>query len=86
MPSLDDLFAGLPPSADVWKVEGMDGFDDDADYYPLSEHPTAPQAFTAARERLAELNVSQPSAGGQGGIQDRVYVVHPGGRRERIFP
>jgi hypothetical protein len=72
-------------TAQVWKVEGKDGFDPEADYYPLSEHPSPQQALTAALERLAELSRAQPGAGGQDGIQDRVYVVHPGGRRERIF-
>jgi hypothetical protein len=70
----------------VWKVEGKDGFDVEAGYYPLSEHADYIFAFRAARERLAELDVSQPDAGGQSGIQDRVYIVHPDGHRQRVLP
>lgn len=68
-----------------YKVEGKDGFDPEADFCPLSEHTDYPAALQAARDRLGELNKSQPGAGGQGGIQDRVYVLHPDGRRERVL-
>jgi hypothetical protein len=47
------------------------------------------EARSDASKRLAELELTQPAAssGGQGlyGIQDRVYLVHPDGRRERVF-
>lgn len=53
------------------------------------EYATEAEARADATKRLAELERTQPAAssGGQamGGIQDRVYLVHPGGRRERIF-
>jgi hypothetical protein len=68
-----------------WKVEGKDGFDMDADYYPLSEHPDETAAMVAAIDRLAELNRAQPDADGQTGVQDRVYVVSPAGRRFRVM-
>jgi hypothetical protein len=70
----------------IYKVEGKDGFDPDADFYPIGEWPTYEEALEAARSSLDELNLSQPDAGGQFGIQDRVYVVHPDGRRQRVFP
>ena len=60
--------------------------DPDADFYPIGEWPTYEEALEAARSSLDELNLSQPDAGGQFGIQDRVYVVHPDGRRQRVFP
>ena len=51
-------------------------------------YPTYEAARADALKRLAHLERTQPSAssGGQGpgGIQDRVYIVHPGGRRERV--
>lgn len=69
----------------LWRTEGKDGFDMDADYYPLGEHADLDSALAAAHERLGELDRLQPDAGGQGGIQDRVYVVHPDGHRQRVF-
>jgi hypothetical protein len=70
---------------EVWKVEGKDGFDMEADYYPVSEHANYPAALEAARGELAQLDISQPDAGGPAGIQDRVYVVHPDGRRQQVY-
>lgn len=53
------------------------------------EYVTEAEARTDATKYLAELEKNQPAAhsGGQamGGIQDRVYLVHPGGHRERIY-
>lgn len=72
-------------AAGKYRLEGKDGFDPEAEHCPLSEHAHYDEALEAARVRLAELNRSQPTAGGQSGIQDRVYVVHPDGRRERVF-
>ena len=47
------------------------------------------EALEGARQRLQDLERHQPtsSSGGQamGGIQDRVYIVHPDGRRQRVF-
>ena len=71
--------------AEVWKVEGKDGFDMEAEYYPVSEHAEYELAFEAARGELAELDKSQPNAGGPTGIQDRIYVVHPDGRRQQVY-
>lgn len=53
------------------------------------EYPDYASALADARKRLGDLERTQPavSSGGQapGGIQDRVYIIHPGGRRERIM-
>jgi hypothetical protein len=69
-----------------WKVEGKDGFDSDADYYPVSDgHVSYDAALLAARARLIELDRTQSDAGGQSGIQDRVYIVYPDGKRLRVF-
>jgi hypothetical protein len=52
-------------------------------------YPDYASALTGARKRLADLERTQPAAssGGQGtsGIQDRVYIIHPDGRRERVL-
>jgi hypothetical protein len=69
----------------AYTLQGKDGFDIEAEHYDLpGEFATFGQALIAARERLAELAVSQPGAS-QGDIQDRVYIVHPGGHRERVW-
>jgi len=50
---------------------------------------TPQEALADAQRRLEDLERAQPSpsSGGQGpgGIQDHVYLVHPDGRRERVF-
>jgi hypothetical protein len=73
--------------SDHYIIETKDGFDMDANYAYLDQRLTYADAREFARAYLAELNDLQPDAGGQGwgGIQDLVYVVHPDGRRERIF-
>lgn len=52
------------------------------------DYPTRDAAIADARKRLAHLEQTQPSSssGGQGsgGIQDRVYIVHPDGHKERV--
>jgi hypothetical protein len=81
--------------ADAWKLEGYDTFSSEP--YPLDgkygdgcqlSYASRDAALIDARRRLATLEETQPtsSSGGQGwgGIQDRVYVVHPDGRRERV--
>ncbi len=71
----------------MWELEGYDTFSEE--YYPLDgEYPDEASAEKAAQARLEELEKSQPStqSGGQGGIQDRVYVVKPNGARYRVFP
>lgn len=77
-----------------YRLEGYDTFDGET--YSLGSqwdglepsYPDYESALAGARKRLADLERTQPSAnsGGQGsgGIQDRVYIVHPDGRRERV--
>jgi hypothetical protein len=69
-----------------WKLIGHDTFEG-ADY-PLTEHDSEEDALRAARDRLCDLEVVQPSAssGGQAdnGIQDRVFIERPDGSRYRV--
>ncbi len=71
-----------------WSLQGYDTFEGGPDaYYPLEgkfDGESAAQA--AARCRLANLEKTQPkeSSGGQGGIQDHVYIVKPDGSRYRF--
>jgi len=52
-------------------------------------YPDYGSALADARKRLADLERTQPASGsgGQapGGIQDRVYIIHSDGRRERAM-
>ena len=75
----------------TWRLEGYDAFSDER--YALTElsgvqpeYGSYPEALTAARKRLAELESVQPAAasGGQAEVQDRVYIIHPDGIRERV--
>jgi len=71
----------------AWRLEGYDTFE--GEFYPLDgSYETKELAIAAAKDRLKALEKSQPSAssGGQGfgGIQDRVFVVGPDGKRVRI--
>jgi hypothetical protein len=72
---------------DVWKLEGRDSFSNE-DYSLEGTYETASDAVKAGQKRLKELEESQPSAssGGQSGIQDQVFIVHPSGRKQRVFP
>jgi hypothetical protein len=74
-------------SSSLWQLAGYDVFSSE-DYNLDGEYTTQELAETAARNRLAELEVRQPSASsnGQGsfGIQDRVYVIRPDGTRYRF--
>ncbi|MGD0729223.1 MAG: hypothetical protein ABR981_04060 [Candidatus Micrarchaeaceae archaeon] len=70
-----------------YKLVGYDTFS--SEWYPLSgSYPTDKEAFDAAKERLKELEISQPSSssGGQSyfGIQDQVYIEYPDGGKRRI--
>jgi hypothetical protein len=68
-----------------WKLQGYDTFA--GEYYPLDgEFDTEANALAAAQSHLAELEREQPSAssGGQDGIQDQVYIIHPDGRYFRV--
>jgi len=86
--------AAVAPGA--WRLEGYDTFSGE-EYELGSAHdglkpsyPTYGEALADAHRRLEYLERTQPSrsSGGQasGGIQDRVYIVHPDGRKERVFP
>jgi hypothetical protein len=71
--------------ANIYRLKGYDPFS--SDYYDLGgEYSTYLEAENAARVELQELELSQPSeqSGGQGGIQDRVYIVLPNGHLERV--
>jgi hypothetical protein len=77
-----------------FEVIGYDEFD--GEDYPLGE-PIGTRAvfddhdaaLEFGRSQLEGLERTQPtsSSGGQGfgGIQDRVYIVHPNGQRERVL-
>lgn len=78
-----------------YRLEGYDTFE--GEYYSLAtpgfddglkpSYDTREEALEGARKRLADLEKTQPSAssGGQGGLQDHVYIVHPDNRKERVF-
>ncbi len=73
-----------------WWLEGYDTFEGGPDaFYPLGgEYDLEVAAIKAARAALRELEKTQPSSssGGQDtfGIQDRVYIVSPDGKRTRF--
>lgn len=71
----------------VWTLVGWDTFASEG--YPLSEnaeHSSETAAREAARARLRDLEITQPSAqsGGQTGIQDQVWIVRPDGSKYRF--
>lgn len=70
----------------TWRLEGLDTFE--GSWYPLDgEYESEADAEIAARERLQHLEKTQPTSlsGGQfGGIQDRVFIVDPDGKRRRF--
>ena len=71
--------------AGVYRLKGYDPFS--SDYYDMGgEFLSLEEAEAAARKELQELEIAQPSAGsgGQDGIQDRVYIVHPNGHYVRF--
>jgi hypothetical protein len=81
-------------SRSEFEVIGYDEFD--GEEYALSDSSGEPAVFVDhdlalefGRSRLRDLEMTQPTAssGGQefGGIQDRVYIVHPNGQRERVL-
>ena len=68
-----------------WKLEGFDTFS--SERYDLEgEYDDEAAATQAARDRLKDLEKTQPSAqsGGQNGIQDQVFVVRPDGTKYRF--
>jgi hypothetical protein len=81
-----DTFADEPyPLGDLHVENGVSRIDGLRPSYPDRE-----SALAGARKRLADLERTQPASGSGGqapaGIQDRVYIVHPDGRRERVMP
>ena len=78
---------GEAGEADVWRLEGYDAFSNE-EYSLQGTYETESAAEKAAQKRLKELEKSQPSAnsGGQSGIQDQVSIVHPDGKKQRVFP
>ncbi len=70
-----------------WKLIGFDTFE--GEYYSIEgNHLSEKEAQDAANKKLNELEQSQPSvtSGGQGGIQDRVYIQGPDKTTYRVFP
>jgi hypothetical protein len=71
-----------------WSLEGYDTFEGGSDgFYPLDgKYDDELAAQAAARSRMAELEKTQPSSssGGQGGIQDQVFIVRPDGSKYRF--
>ena len=73
-----------------WKIEGYDTFEGgtEAFYSFPGKWDTEKEAIEAAKKRLQELEISQPSSqsGGQGfyGIQDQVFIVRPDGTEYRF--
>lgn len=81
-----------------WSLLGYDAFE--GEWYSLGtslnggdsldglqpSYQTREAALEGARRRLADLELTQPSgsSGGQSGIQDQVFILHPGGRKERV--
>lgn len=71
-----------------WKLQGYDTFEGGPDaFYGIGEFESEDDALEAARLRLLHLEWSQPSkdSGGQGGIQDQVFIVRPDGSRYRFM-
>lgn len=86
---------------DRWRLEGYDTFEGEpyplgthkrTDGSTIdgmqSSYDSYEDARSDALRRLEDLERSQPSSssGGQSGIQDQVRIIHPDGRRERVFP
>lgn len=71
-------YAGGAKDPSKYHLDGFDTFD--GEDYPLARDiddlPTAQMLHTARMRQLEETQFSS-SSGGQSGIQDRVYVVHP---------
>lgn len=75
--------AGNATSGEVWRLEGWDEFDGHSYALP-GEYGSEVEAEAAAREKLAELAVSQSSTDhGFTGLRDRVSIVAPDGTRRR---
>jgi hypothetical protein len=71
----------------TWKIEGYDTFS--CESYALGgNYASGAAAEIAAWKRLRELEITQPhvNSGGQGGIQDRVYIICPDGTKYLYEP
>jgi hypothetical protein len=72
-----------------WRLMGMDRFDGEFYYISSKPYKTTYDSYAEAQEaasaKLQELEEYQPSrsSGGQGGIQDWVFILHPDGWKER---
>ena len=71
----------------MWCLVGFDTFEDE--YYSISTHRSELAARTAAKLKMGEIEKLQPteSSGGQGdlGIQDRLFIEDPTGKRVRYI-
>jgi hypothetical protein len=71
----------------IFKLLGYDMFS--REWYSLDQFSTWDKARKAGVKKLEELAISQPanSYGGQSinGIQDRVFIEHPNGKRYRVI-
>lgn len=69
-----------------YRLVGYDTFE--GEEYPLpGSYKELGEAQRAAQARLRELERTQPSSssGGQSGIQDQVYILHPNGVKLRVL-
>lgn len=77
----------------AWYLQGFDAFSEE--WYSIGKaagyedsYGSYSAALLDAWRRLRDLEALQPSASssGQKGMQDRVWIVHPDGYRERVLP
>lgn len=72
----------------VFRLLGYDSFEGGPNaFYPVGrKYASLEQARQAARSRLQVLERTQPTSesGGQGGIQDYVFIVRPDGSMFRV--
>jgi hypothetical protein len=70
-----------------WKLQGWDTFARHS-YSISGSYESEAEAVAAAKKKLKELERHQPTlrSGGQGGIQDQVYVIGPDGQNYRVLP
>jgi hypothetical protein len=79
-----ELEDGKRPPA--WGLRGQDSFDYNC--YPIEgKFRSVDAAMDGARAQLKKLEATQPSetSGGQGGLQDWIYIVHPDGQQTRVL-
>jgi len=74
-------------SIQTWELRGYDTFA--GEWYPIPGRFFSERAARrAAQHELKQLEQMQPTkySGGQHGIQDQVYIVHPDGKMIRYPP